>query len=114
MNYGFVLLTCIMGGGCQCGIFSAEECTVPYVLAYDDLLSGPFKTFFDCSQKIGGDVATIAKLVQECFINQRAFLVMASKSQRPLDTELPQVPLSLLLLLSPRDVRVDSSRGRCN
>ncbi|XP_045118764.1 adenylyl cyclase-associated protein 1-like isoform X2 [Portunus trituberculatus] len=68
-----------------------EECTVPFVLAYDDLLSGPFKTFFDTSQKIGGDVATITNLVQECFINQRAFLVMASKSQRPLDTELPQV-----------------------
>ncbi|XP_066977685.1 adenylyl cyclase-associated protein 1 isoform X3 [Macrobrachium rosenbergii] len=68
-----------------------EECTVPYVLAYDDLLSGPFKVFVDCSNQIGGDVATIAKLVQETFINQRAFLVMASKSQRPLDTELPQV-----------------------
>ncbi|KAK8739449.1 hypothetical protein OTU49_017418 [Cherax quadricarinatus] len=68
-----------------------EECTVPFVLAYDDLLSGPFKTFFDCSMKIGGDVAAIAKMVQSTFINQRAFLVMASKSQRPLDTELPQV-----------------------
>ncbi|KAK3889630.1 hypothetical protein Pcinc_006375 [Petrolisthes cinctipes] len=68
-----------------------EECTVPYVLAYDDLLSGPFKTFYECSQQIGGDVATMAKLVQEAFINQRAFLVMASKSQRPLDSELPQV-----------------------
>lgn len=75
-----------------------EECTVPYVLAYDDLLSGPFKIFYDCSQKIGGDVATIAKLVQECFINQRAFLVMASKSQRPLDSELPQVLLTVVLL----------------
>ncbi|KAG7168594.1 adenylyl cyclase-associated protein 1-like isoform X2 [Homarus americanus] len=68
-----------------------EECTVPFVLAYDDLLSGPFKTFFDCSMKIGGDVASIAKMVQSTFINQRAFLVMASKSQRPLDSELPQV-----------------------
>ncbi|KAK4304249.1 hypothetical protein Pmani_013004 [Petrolisthes manimaculis] len=68
-----------------------EECTVPYVLAYDDLLSGPFKTFYECSQQIGGDVAAMAKLVQEAFINQRAFLVMASKSQRPLDSELPQV-----------------------
>lgn len=76
-------------GGASAG--AEEECTVPYVLAYDDLLSGPFKTFYDCSQKIGGDVATITKLVQECFINQRAFLVMASKSQRPLDSELPQV-----------------------
>nr|XP_053653217.1 adenylyl cyclase-associated protein 1-like isoform X2 [Cherax quadricarinatus] len=72
-------------------LLHAEECTVPFVLAYDDLLSGPFKTFFDCSMKIGGDVAAIAKMVQSTFINQRAFLVMASKSQRPLDTELPQV-----------------------
>lgn len=79
---------------------------MPYVLAYDDLLSGPFKTFYDCSQKIGGDVATITKLVQECFINQRAFLVMASKSQRPLDTELPQVLLAVLLLYF-KDIRVD-------
>ncbi|XP_071546629.1 adenylyl cyclase-associated protein 1 isoform X2 [Panulirus ornatus] len=68
-----------------------KECTVPFVLAYDDLLSGPFKTFFDCSMKIGGDVENIAKLVQSAFINQRAFLVMATKSQRPLDTELPEV-----------------------
>lgn len=74
-----------------------EECTVPFVLAYDDLLSGPFKTFFECSMKIGGDVAAIAKLVQDTFINQRAFLVMASKSQRPLDTELPQVSFSTCL-----------------
>lgn len=64
---------------------------MPFVLAYDDLLSGPFKTFYECSQQIGGDVAAMAKLVQEAFINQRAFLVMASKSQRPLDSELPQV-----------------------
>nr|XP_027212254.1 adenylyl cyclase-associated protein 1-like isoform X2 [Penaeus vannamei] len=68
-----------------------EDCTVPFVLAYDDLLSGPFKAFLDTSNQIGGDVAAIAKMVQETFINQRAFLVMASKSQRPLDSELPQV-----------------------
>ncbi|XP_071546634.1 adenylyl cyclase-associated protein 1 isoform X7 [Panulirus ornatus] len=73
------------------GLIWGEECTVPFVLAYDDLLSGPFKTFFDCSMKIGGDVENIAKLVQSAFINQRAFLVMATKSQRPLDTELPEV-----------------------
>lgn len=70
---------------------------MPFVVAYDDLLSGPFKTFFECSMKIGGDVATIAKLVQDAFINQRAFLVMASKSQRPLDTELPQVSIFILV-----------------
>lgn len=64
---------------------------MPYVLAYDDLLSGPFKAFLETSNKIGGDVAEIAKMVQSTFINQRAFLVMASKSQRPLDIELPQV-----------------------
>lgn len=64
---------------------------MPFVLAYDDLLSGPFKAFLDTSNQIGGDVAAIAKMVQETFINQRAFLVMASKSQRPLDSELPQV-----------------------
>ncbi|XP_068216986.1 adenylyl cyclase-associated protein 1 isoform X2 [Palaemon carinicauda] len=73
------------------GLIWGEECTVPYVVAYDELLSGPFKIFMDCSNQIGGDVASIAKLVQETFINQRAFLVMASKSQRPLDSELPQV-----------------------
>ncbi|XP_069160843.1 adenylyl cyclase-associated protein 1-like isoform X2 [Procambarus clarkii] len=84
-----------LAGGARSGNASSqtpdEECTVPFVLAYDDLLSGPFKTFFDCSMKIGGDVASIAKMVQSTFINQRAFLVTASKSQRPLDTELPQV-----------------------
>ncbi|XP_042888690.1 adenylyl cyclase-associated protein 1-like isoform X4 [Penaeus japonicus] len=73
------------------GLIWGEECTVPFVLAYDDLLSGPFKAFLDTSNQIGGDVASIAKMVQETFINQRAFLVMASKSQRPLDSELPQV-----------------------
>ncbi|XP_042222726.1 adenylyl cyclase-associated protein 1-like isoform X4 [Homarus americanus] len=83
----------LAGGGQGAGGTQSaeEECTVPFVLAYDDLLSGPFKTFFDCSMKIGGDVASIAKMVQSTFINQRAFLVMASKSQRPLDSELPQV-----------------------
>ncbi|XP_076066666.1 adenylyl cyclase-associated protein 1 isoform X2 [Oratosquilla oratoria] len=68
-----------------------EVCTVPFVLAYDDFLSGPFKSFLDCSEKIGGDVASIAKIVQATFTTQRAFLVMVSKSKKPSEADLPKV-----------------------
>lgn len=68
-----------------------EQSTVPFVVAYDTLLSGPFKTFLDKSNAIGGDVAAMAKLVESAFRTQRAFLVTAAKSTKPTDAQLPKV-----------------------
>lgn len=34
---------------------------------YEAILQGPFKTYLQCSSKIGGDVAAHAKLVETAF-----------------------------------------------
>lgn len=68
-----------------------EQSTVPFVVAYDTLLSGPFKTFLDKSNAIGGDVAAMAKLVDTTFRTQRSFLVTASKSTKPSQDNLGKV-----------------------
>ena len=71
-------------------------CAVPSVVAYDELLSGPFKTFLDCSNKIGDEVAEIAKIVEATFKTQRAFLVAAAKSKKPTEAELPKASMKIL------------------
>jgi len=68
-----------------------EQSTVPHVVAYDTLLSGPFKLFLDKSNAIGNEVAEMAKLVETAFKTQRAFLVTASKSKKPSQDQLPKV-----------------------
>ena len=55
----------------------------PIVVAYDEILSGPFKTYCELSQKIGGDVATHGAMVEAAINAQREFLVVASKSKKP-------------------------------
>jgi len=68
-----------------------EQSTVPFVVAFDTLLSGPFQTFIDKSNEIGGDVAEMAKLVDMAFKTQRSFLVTAAKSKKPTQEQLPKV-----------------------
>lgn len=56
---------------------------------YQAIVDGSFKTFMDLSASIGGDVATQAAMVQKAFNAQLAFIVMASKSKQPAQTDLP-------------------------
>ncbi|XP_059177837.1 adenylyl cyclase-associated protein 1-like [Physella acuta] len=55
----------------------------PFVLAYDDILSGQLAKFLSVSHEIGGDVETQANLVKAAFDTQRTFLVVVSKSKQP-------------------------------
>ncbi|CAG5132681.1 unnamed protein product, partial [Candidula unifasciata] len=60
-----------------------SDAVSPYVVAYDDILSGPLAKFLSLSSDIGGDVKIQAGLVKEAFDAQRSFLVIASKSKQP-------------------------------
>lgn len=55
------------------------------------MLNGPFKNFLAKSKSIGGDVETISKLVEGCFLTQRTFLICATKSNKPSDADLPKI-----------------------
>ncbi|KAL3889665.1 hypothetical protein ACJMK2_001998 [Sinanodonta woodiana] len=55
----------------------------PFVIAYDEIISGPFAKFLECSKKIGGEVAEQCGIVAEAFKCQREFLVLVSKSKKP-------------------------------
>lgn len=79
-----------------------------FVLAFDDILSGPFKTFCELSQKIGGDVMTQTAMVEAAFKSQREFLVTASKSKKPADKDLQ----SLLLPLSNKISEIQDFREK--
>ncbi|CAL4124195.1 unnamed protein product, partial [Meganyctiphanes norvegica] len=68
-----------------------EESSTPYIVAWDDMMNGPFKNFMDKSKLIGGEVETIAKLVQGCFLTQRAYLICATKSNKPNEADLPKI-----------------------
>lgn len=70
---------------------SQEVCSTPYIVAWDDMMNGPFRAFMDKSKVIGGDVETISKLVEGCFLTQRAFLICATKSNKPSETEFPKL-----------------------
>merc|ERR1712156_1274070 len=80
----------------------------PFVGAFDDILTGPFKTFCDLSQKIGGDVTTHGAMVEAAFKAQREFLVIASKSKKPADKDLQ----SLLLPLSNKISEIQDFREK--
>lgn len=45
--------------------FLIEEALTPSVLAFDDIVAGPFAAYLKCSKVIGGDVAQHADMVQE-------------------------------------------------
>merc|ERR1712156_133819 len=80
----------------------------PFVGAFDDILTGPFKTFCDLSQKIGGDVTTHGAMVEAAFKAQREFWVIASKSKKPADKDLQ----SLLLPLSNKISEIQDFREK--
>jgi len=79
-----------------------------FVLAFDDILSGPFKTFCELSQKIGGDVVTQVAMVEAAFKSQREFLVSASKSKKPSEKDFQ----SLLLPLSNKISEIQDFREK--
>lgn len=64
--------------------FSAEE-LAPFVVAYDEFLSGPLAEYLAEAKKLGGDAATHAAMVQTAFSAQRDFVVLASKCKKPDD-----------------------------
>ena len=80
----------------------------PFVEAFDEIVSGPFKTYCELSQKIGGDVKTHVGMVEAAFKAQREFLVIASKSKKPSDKELQ----SLLLPLSSKISEIQDFREK--
>ncbi|CAL4124196.1 unnamed protein product, partial [Meganyctiphanes norvegica] len=70
---------------------SQEASSAPFVVGWDTMVNGPFQNFVTKSKSIGGDVETIAKLVEGCFQTQRAFLVCATKSSTPSDADLTKM-----------------------
>jgi len=59
------------------------------LLAYDDIVNGPFKTYLDLSKRIGSEVATIGEMVEAAFKAHRAYLEMATKAKKPSAGDLP-------------------------
>uniref|UniRef100_A0A2I9LNN7 Adenylate cyclase-associated protein n=1 Tax=Centruroides hentzi TaxID=88313 RepID=A0A2I9LNN7_9SCOR len=66
-----------LGGG------DGGDILAPTVIAYDQILSGPLKTFLTLSETIGKDVKTQVDMVNDAFKAQREFLVIASKAKQP-------------------------------
>merc|ERR1712141_397338 len=60
------------------------------LLAYDDIVNGPFKTYLDLSKRIGSEVATIGEMVEAAFKAHRAYLEMATKAKKNLPPEICQ------------------------
>ncbi|KAJ8321618.1 hypothetical protein KUTeg_000089 [Tegillarca granosa] len=69
------------------------EVTAPYVVAFDDLVSGPFKKFIGLSEQIGGDLKTMADLVASALKQQRNLLCLASKRKEPLMVSVLNISL---------------------
>jgi len=59
------------------------------LIAYDDIVNGPFKTYLDLSKRIGDEVASIGNMVEVAFKAHRAYLEMASKAKKPAQGDLP-------------------------
>ncbi|XP_055858145.1 adenylyl cyclase-associated protein 1 isoform X2 [Episyrphus balteatus] len=53
------------------------------VLGYQDIVQGPLSQYLALSQKIGGDVATHAKLVKAAFDAQTQYVMLATESAKP-------------------------------
>jgi len=90
--------------GSSGGSAASSASAAAFVAAFDAIISSSFKTFMDCSKKIGGDVATIAGLTEAAFKAERNFLDMASKSKKPGDKDLP-------LLLKPISDKISEIQG---
>jgi len=70
------------GGGAGAAAAQPEDLSAA-VSAYDEILSDSFKQFTELSAKLGGDVATLGKMVEEAVKAQRVFLTIAAKSKQP-------------------------------
>ncbi|XP_075069210.1 adenylyl cyclase-associated protein 2 [Mixophyes fleayi] len=60
----------------------------PFIEAFDAILAGPLQQYLANSKIIGGDVETHARLVENAFKAERAFLVYASQHQHPPEGEV--------------------------
>ena len=61
------------------------------IVAFDEILNGPFRTYLELSKKIGSEVATISEMVETAFKAQRSYLEMATKAKQPSQGELPML-----------------------
>ncbi|KAI3358772.1 hypothetical protein L3Q82_015171, partial [Scortum barcoo] len=59
-----------------------------YVMAFDEIVSGPVAQYLSLSQKIGGDVQKHAEMLKQGFASERTLLITASSSQKPSDAVL--------------------------
>jgi len=66
---------------------AGQEDAAASVAAYDEVMA-LHKVWSDLSKKIGGDVATIAAMVDQAFIAQREFLQLSSRSKQPAGPQL--------------------------
>jgi adenylyl cyclase-associated protein len=62
---------------------SSDQGLHPFVVQYDELLSGPIDQFHQLSSSIGGIVREMADKAISAIRSQRQFLVVASKSRQP-------------------------------
>ena len=46
----------------MCCLLFFTEAVSPFVIAFDEILSGPVKQFMECSEKIGDEVKTQVNL----------------------------------------------------
>ena len=67
----------------QCFFTGSAAPTSASLIAYDDIVNGPFKTYLDLSKRIGDEVASIGNMVEVAFKAHRAYLEMASKAKKP-------------------------------
>ncbi|XP_022256861.1 adenylyl cyclase-associated protein 1-like, partial [Limulus polyphemus] len=60
----------------------------PLVLAYDELIQGPFKSFHSLGAKLGNEVLILADMVETAVRAQRQFLITVSKCRQPTENVL--------------------------
>ena len=65
--------------------------TAASLLAFDEILNGPFQTYLGLSKKIGSEVATICEMVEAAFKAQRNYLELATKAKQPPQGDLPML-----------------------
>lgn len=65
--------------------------TAASLLAFDEILNGPFQSYLDLSKRIGSEVATIGEMVEIAFKSQRNYLELATKAKQPPQGDLPML-----------------------
>lgn len=67
------------------------ECASKSVLAFLEIIDGPLKVSSEKSAQIGGDVLTMANMVNKAFSAQKKFLIIASKSMQPTEKDFATI-----------------------